>query len=95
MQIITIGSKWVSGNSMFPTHETVTGILEWAQVPARERKAWRTIEHWLKNDSDFTNRAWVVTESARGVTVSPMDVFVATRYVSQDAMIKAYLAQAA
>jgi hypothetical protein len=92
---IAIGSKWVSGNSMFPTHETVTAILEWAQVPAREQKAWRTIEHWLKNESDFTSRAWVVTKSVRGSTVSPMDVFTATRYVSQDVMIRAYLAKAA
>ena len=85
-KMVTVGSEWLSGNTFNPTHETVKALLSWDQVPAYAKKTWRTIEYWFKNETEFSSRVWVKTSRC----VVPMDVFVATRFVSHDAMCETY-----
>jgi len=86
---IEVGSVWFTGNSLYPTRETVRALRAWDALPAKEKEIHRTICYWL-TEAEFSAQTFVVTRSNRGITSSELSVFEATRYASVDAMIAAY-----
>lgn len=91
--IVTVGSEWVHGNSFYPESEKIIALLAWDLVPAAHKKTWKTIEYWMTPE-EFAARVYVMTVDPRGRrNVTPMDVFVGTRYVDHASMCEAYAAK--
>lgn len=91
---IEVGKTVLYGNTFAPAHETILAVgISWAALPAKERKATRTIEYW-KTEEELAARTYVKFTHHGKVWYSDMCGFAATRYETHEAMIAAYARKA-
>jgi hypothetical protein len=83
------GRTFCSGNTFYPTYNTVVRVVGYADLPARERKCWTVLgpQHHM---ADFAEQRYVLFRTGRRLGSLPVDVFVATHYTDADAMRAAY-----
>lgn len=93
---IAINSKWVSGNTFNPTHETVIALLTWGQLSPSQKSDHLAVCYW-ETEASMVGLEFVVSRRegyVRSIWMTGRAVFEATRYESVDAMAAAYAKQA-
>ena len=88
----TIGSEFLSGNSLCPTTDKVLGICSYDIIPSSERKAHDTLGPQHGYDPTACLYVLYRASNRKGLQASPVDTFMATRYATHDDMVEAYAA---
>lgn len=86
---IAISSKWVSGNTFNPTHETVKALKTWEQLSPKQQKDHLEICHW-ETQASMAGREFVLYRPhgrVGGIWATERSTFEATRYATVDEMI--------
>lgn len=94
---IAIGSKWVSGNSFNPTHETVRALKTWEQLSQKQQSSHLEICHW-ETPASMMGREFVLYRPhgrVGGVWATERTTFEATRYTTVAEMIAVRVANQA
>ena len=92
------GSKWVHGNTYRPSVDTVIGVFAWGNLTEKQQRDARTLAYGPEAKAALELALYVVYRTAHqvgGVCATNLDVYKATRYPSNEAMIAAYQAKRA